>query len=413
MSEGTLHRPERPRIVGNARALFEFATDARKWRKVGLLVRERVRIARYRIGRGVRVVDSSAERSADRPESQWSYESDISIPASMIEREALPSVQDRHAGGGRLVTRFNYRMTEVAGGTMLTNTVNHRSIYDGSGRRLADFSYGVSPAPHDRLALPVTREVPGSAVSAYGNVAMAGGNYGHWLIDGLARLFLVQRDHELATLDHVVVPQVTHDFQREMLALFDVGPERTFELKALEAVRFSSLVCTTAPRGTGSSVCPGWVIDGFRTLAGEAYGHRDRVRGRRLYISRRDAPSRRFVNEAEIVEALEARGFETVELSTHDLAGKTGLFAEAECVVGLTGAGMVNTMFSPRGTTVLELIPRAMTHYLVASVCAHLDCKYVPMFIESGSALSEVNRHYGDMYINVPSLVEELAGLGF
>jgi capsular polysaccharide biosynthesis protein len=75
---------------------------------------------------------------------------------------------------------------------------------------------------------------------------------------------------------------------------------------------------------------------------------------RRLYVTRRDALTRRVVNEDEVVAALSPLGFETVELEGMAVVEQALLFASAELVVGSHGAGFSNLVFSPVGTGVLE-----------------------------------------------------------
>ena len=419
-------------------ALRDYVLDRRKWRKLGLLARERLARGGYRLrGGGDRAAPgaagrSSSDRAAAAPARvrRWSYRSEVSIAETLVAGESKRSPQDVRIAPGRLVTEFDYAVADLPDATMVTNTVTHRSVYDASGRRLDELSAGGAVAAGARLPPAVTRTLPGSTISAYGTLAMEGGNYGHWLIDGVARLALAERFHDLADFDRVVVPPLRFDFHADMLALFGFGPERTFELDALECARFERLTCTTAPRGTGSSVCPGWVIDAYRSRAAAAFGldlapvrgapdgeaarrPAPAARGRRLYISRRDAPSRRYVNEAELAEALEGRGFETVELSEHDFGNKARLFSEAACVVGPTGAGMTNSLFCDPDATVVELAPSVMTHYISASICSYVGCRHRPIIVDARSALSGLNPFYGDSRVDIGSLTRTLSGLGF
>ena len=421
--------------VRATRALRDYALEPRKWRKLRLLARERLARGAHRL-RGVPGrAESGGTFAGPAAERRWSYRSEVSVSATLVARESKRSRQDVRVAPDRLVTEFDYRVVDLAGAAMVTNTVTHRSVYDASGRRDDELSAGPASAAGKRLSMPVSRTLDGATVSAYGPLAMEGGNYGHWMIDGLARLALVERFHDLAGFDRVVVPPVRFDFHRDMLALFGFGPERTYELDALECARFERLVCTSAPRGTGSSVCPGWIIDAYRSRvaaafelpltpargttsgAGRRTGAAPRAaagtNGRRLYVSRRDAPSRRYVNEAEISAALERRGFETVELSEHDFENKVRLFSEAACVVGPTGAGMMNSLFCDPGATVVELAPSVMTHYISASICSYIGCRHRPVLVDARSALSGLNPFYGDSHVDAGALTRTLSELGF
>jgi hypothetical protein len=79
---------------------------------------------------------------------------------------------------------------------------------------------------------------------------------------------------------------------------------------------------------------------------------------RRLYISRGDATRRRVLNEPELIEALEKRGFVAVQLSKLPVAEQIGLFRGAEILVGPHGMGMTHLAMSERIGRVVELFPR-------------------------------------------------------
>jgi hypothetical protein len=75
---------------------------------------------------------------------------------------------------------------------------------------------------------------------------------------------------------------------------------------------------------------------------------------RKLYVTRRNAKVRRFLNEEEVAAHLRGRGFEVVALETLSLREQIRRFAEAEIVVAQHGAGLVNLLFA-RAPRVLEV----------------------------------------------------------
>jgi len=82
---------------------------------------------------------------------------------------------------------------------------------------------------------------------------------------------------------------------------------------------------------------------------------------RRLFLSRRTVTRetngiyRALQNEDALVEAVSARGYEVVEPELLSFPDQIRLFAEAELVVGLGGAALFNTIFSPPATRVLSI----------------------------------------------------------
>lgn len=75
----------------------------------------------------------------------------------------------------------------------------------------------------------------------------------------------------------------------------------------------------------------------------------------RIYISRGDAERRRIANEAELVTALESRGFTSVQLAKLPAHEQIGLFRGAEIVVGPHGMGLTHIIMGRELGRVIEL----------------------------------------------------------
>ena len=105
-----------------------------------------------------------------------------------------------------------------------------------------------------------------------------------------------------------------------------------------------------------------------------------RSRGRRLYISRAGANKRKVVNEQELIEALAALGFESIEAESLRLADQARLFSEAELVVGAHGAGLTNILFAAPGTRVIEILslePNRVSAFGTMSALLSLEYGYL------------------------------------
>jgi len=64
---------------------------------------------------------------------------------------------------------------------------------------------------------------------------------------------------------------------------------------------------------------------------------------------------RSIINENEVKDFLKKQGFEFLTLSKHHFNQQVEIFNQAECVVGLHGAGFANIVFCEPNTKVLEL----------------------------------------------------------
>ena len=128
---------------------------------------------------------------------------------------------------------------------------------------------------------------------------------------------------------------------------------------------------------------------------------------RRLYISRRDANSRNFVNEDELVQIMQRAGFQIVELSKFGFIEKIELFANAEIIIGLTGAGLTNLMFCSKETQVVEIFPSSYVTYFYASIAGYLGLDYRALIFDNYSILSNLNKYYGNLSLD-PQLLKRM-----
>ena len=432
------------------RSLLDYVFSRAKWRKIQLLCKERAIALAFAVARrrdagayGVSpdAVGKNADQSRSPPahahgfrddyaavqaleaagnlpapqEISWRYESDVPVSRDVLTNSAVQYAQDRHLASGRLQTSFDYRLANIPMASVCSNGATHVSIFDARDSCLKEYSYVKFRRDGQRVAfarrhLPTTRFYPGLTLNLFGNVENAAGNYGHWMIDGIGLLFLALRQYSLDQFKHFLVPELRYDFQRESLLALGIPKSGILEIPSLCCYRFEHLVCASAPRGVSSGNTPGWLIDGYRRLLLPASPS---PRRKRLYISRRDAGSRKFVNEEQSIELLSGYGFESVELSVHDFSEKVALFAHAEFIIGLTGAGLTNLMFCQADTKVIELFPTSYVTYFFASMAAHLALDYHALIFENASVLSSVNKYYGNLSLDIDLLhthVKQLLG---
>jgi capsular polysaccharide biosynthesis protein len=75
---------------------------------------------------------------------------------------------------------------------------------------------------------------------------------------------------------------------------------------------------------------------------------------RMIYVARTDTAGRTLRNEAEIIQRLEAMGFEIFIGSQHSVAEQVKVFREARLIVAPHGAGLTNLLFCQPKTVVVE-----------------------------------------------------------
>jgi len=100
----------------------------------------------------------------------------------------------------------------------------------------------------------------------------------------------------------------------------------------------------------------------------------DQRGGRRLYLSRNDAKSRRILNEAAFEDALTRNGFQTVLPGTMTFEEQVSLFNQANVICGAHGAALTNMLFAPPGAHIIEILPddrRKATYLMLAKSAGH------------------------------------------
>lgn len=100
--------------------------------------------------------------------------------------------------------------------------------------------------------------------------------------------------------------------------------------------------------------------------------------GRRIFIDRVNSP-RRVVNRAEIEPVLERYGIDVVEPSEYSPSVQIEMFRRAEVIIGVTGSGLANAVFS-RAAHIVELLPGEdlLPHFFYLAAAKGLPYSYVP-----------------------------------
>ena len=127
-----------------------------------------------------------------------------------------------------------------------------------------------------------------------------------------------------------------------------------------------------------SGAIPGWYrrwID--REAASERYRSDGTRPRRRLYVDRTGI-RRRVLNRAALDLVLERHDIETVDPLTMTIEDQISSFRDADLIVGVTGSGLVNTIFS-RSAHVIELLPGAelLPHFYYLAAAKGLPYDYV------------------------------------
>ncbi len=247
---------------------------------------------------------------------------------------------------------------KVNRGRLLTDCIWTIGVFDEHDKLIGDLSLDLLlPANHSikesrmhkRKNFPEVQYFKGTVF-----YTIAGGgayeNYGHWLIDSFSRLHILKESGLFDQVDWFYVPSIQYDYQLDSLNAFGIPREKIIESEKYPHIKADVLLASSYTRGPH---IPQWTVDFF---------HREFppksipvVTSKKYFISRKDSAVRTIVNEEDVSQLLAKYGIETIVLSKLSFQEKIDLFAYADLIVSLSGAGLTNFLFCKEGTTVLEI----------------------------------------------------------
>jgi hypothetical protein len=180
-------------------------------------------------------------------------------------------------------------------------------------------------------------------------------NVCHLLLDYMTRLELYRRAGADIAETAVITEPLSQPFMSAIAEAF--GVREIISCNQRIRLRVGRLLvsdnCKATFRHPAHLAAP-WAVDYIRRAFGADDADAD-VRDQKLYISRRDAGSRRIRSEQAVADVLRDAGFRIVASSELLYSEQVSLFRRASHVVGMHGAGLTNIVFCAPGTEVLEI----------------------------------------------------------
>ena len=194
--------------------------------------------------------------------------------------------------------------------------------------------------------------------------------YHHWILETLPRLWALDEFKELRDLP-VVIPAWAKQYHLDSLKAFGISEDRilkfdggTWDFERLYVPSF------LGPGGHSKRQ-----IDWVRGRLRQAFGVEQKGPGeKKIYVSRRDAATRRLINEDAILPILEKNGFEIIAPGELTLADQVTKFSDAGVIVGVAGSGLTNFAFAEPGCTLIEFHPADyinLAYWFMANAVGH------------------------------------------
>jgi capsular polysaccharide biosynthesis protein len=187
-------------------------------------------------------------------------------------------------------------------------------------------------------------------------------NYWHWLFDVLPRIFLYEKFYSLKNIDKILIPDLKEKFQYQTLNILGIKIKNCINSQIYRHIKFYELYSTTHPNlYLKVEKVPNWIILLLKkNFIKKSFLKRSYNTFKKIYIDRGDSKSnvkdfRRIINENLLKILLVSRGFKILRLSEYNFTEQVNIFNNANCVIGLHGAGFANIVFCKKNTIVLEI----------------------------------------------------------
>ena len=236
-------------------------------------------------------------------------------------------------------------------------------------------------------------------------------NYWHWLFDVLPRLNLCDQTVSLSEIDYFLLPDDVKKFQSETLDCLNIPKHKRLSSKKFRHIKAKELIITDHPVViTGNNTqdthnIPAWIIQWTRSVFLKKNTAINKKSKNKIYIDRGEANNKsqfqRYIsNEDEVKKYLLKKNFISVKLHEIKFKEQIDLFYNAECIVGLHGAGLSNVVFCKSGTRVIEL-KSTYAGPMYESLAKKNDLNYTSMTVEAKQ--SSPNQQ-GHIHIPISSL---------
>jgi capsular polysaccharide biosynthesis protein len=228
-------------------------------------------------------------------------------------------------------------------------------------------------------------------------------NYGHWMMDCLIGAWVLAEDIREGRVRVITAP--LKPWQRETLKALGVP---AFGLTEVSSIARCDHLIVPSALGMGLFTRPSpLLIQCFRALrAGCPPPANPLPRCPRVYVARETREPRRIRNEADLIRALERRGFVAVLPGRLSIPQQVQLFAGAACVVGPYGSGLSNIAYMAPGRHVVDIVPDLFTSWLwLTRLSALLQLRYAMTVVDTDAEQ--------DFEADVPAVLHALDVFGF
>lgn len=217
---------------------------------------------------------------------------------------------------------------------------------------------------------------------------LAAFNYFHWMFNLIPKFALLEKANivpDYYYLDYADLP-----FQRDTLTMLGIDLK-----KVIRSSQHIHLLCSNliVPSYTGGMATnPKWVYDFIRNkFLSKLSDEEKNTLPRRIFISRK--VFRTIINEYQVFELLKNFNFQRIYLEELAVKDQAKLFANADIIVAIHGAGLTNLVFCDKKTCVIELYPPSYVNRCFLGISQQIGINHI-MIMGDQTGLSEIDIKY-------------------
>jgi len=273
----------------------------------------------------------------------------------------------------KIIDEMSFQLRNKKDGTIYNSTVSDNIVFRKGTPRLL-------------------RKLNGNVLSL---LTGGGGNdnYWHWLYDVLPRLGLCSKKFDLEKIDYFIFPSTLKKFQQESLDCLNIKKNKRLSSEKYRHISANKLIVTDHPvvvTGNHSNDIqnvPKWILTWLRENFLNPNILINKSHPTKIYIDRSDAYTKKqnqrlLANENEIKKYLLEKDFVPVKLHKINFKEQVNLFYNAECIIGLHGAGFANLAFCKPGTKVIEM-RSSNAGFMYENLAKKNDLNYHSIIIEA------------------------------
>lgn len=191
----------------------------------------------------------------------------------------------------------------------------------------------------------------------------SGNNYFHFLFDIVTKLKIYEEHFSLIDIDYFYVPGI-NSWQKQILSLFEINEKKLIDSNKYRHIKAREIIAIDHPWYKSGYIqkeiknLPEWSIFFLRE---KFLDLRKKFKAsKKIFIDRTDSVYKhcKLINNQEVIEYLEKKGFKSYQTSKLDFFEQIYLFENADIIISPHGAALTNIIFSKPGMTLFELIPQ-------------------------------------------------------